>query len=130
MINLEEKSGEEKTKAKRINKFNREEEEIVNKVEEINEVSKEKKIELKSNEKVPDYNNISREDFKYDDLKEMKEESNLQTIKQLKDGLRKTKEDKVLIGKSNEIQGGAGTGLTLSLELKKDKDGKPLSKER
>ncbi len=130
MINLEEKSGEEKTQAKRINKFNREEEEIVNKVEEINEVSKEKKIELKSNEKVPDYNNISREDFKYDDLKEMKEESNLQTIKQLKDGLRKTKEDKVLIGKSNEIQGGAGTGLTLSLELKKDKDGKPLSKER
>jgi len=130
LINLEEKSGEEKTQAKRINKFNREEEEIVNKVEEINEVSKEKKIELKSNEKVPDYNNISREDFKYDDLKEMKEESNLQTIKQLKDGLRKTKEDKVLIGKSNEIQGGAGTGLTLSLELKKDKDGKPLSKER
>lgn len=94
------------------------------------ELSKEKKKEIKSSDKVPDYNNNSREDFKYEEIKEMKEESNLQTIKQLKEGLRKTKEDKVLIGKNNEMQGGGGTVLTLSLELKKDKDGKPISKER
>lgn len=131
----EEASPEKTNKVtKRKNKFNRNEEENDKNQMDLSR-SKEKPL---APSRSPGQNqgkdNKSRDDFNIEEIKDYKDDSaNEIAIKTLKDDLKKKKNDKVIIGKpTNDTQGGGGGGggglMTISLDMKKDKDGKPSKK--
>lgn len=95
----------------------------------MKDVSKDKKIAEKSIDILPEENNKSTDDLKIEELKDMNEET-AQMIISLRQGLKKSKDDKVIIGKNDQSQVGGGGGggiMTLPVNLKESKDNKPLS---